>query len=414
MKFFFPDSQDQIDPSFNFDTETRNRHRLRQRDDEYAHEALVGRPYDGMLISKPQVDGTDTGAGRYTRAMRNRFYREGVQRFLRLEQDNGPPLLAMGDNGAFSYADEEVPPWTPDETIDFYELGGFDLGLSLDHVVLGFTQDGLFPEDVDSTWKFRHQLTIDLAAEFKTRHSERKCSFTPIGVAQGWSPLSYAEAVTDLQKIGYRRLALGGMVSLKTPQILQCLREISRILNPGVEIHLLGVTRTDHMSEFATLGVTSFDSTSPFRRAFMDQRANYWTSSRTYIALRVPQVSGNPSLKRRIASGEIDQDEARTLEQNSLRSLAKFDEGEATVEEVVDALRTYERLWDGKNDRSDLYREVLQERPWKECRCGLCQSAGIHVAIFRGAERNKRRGFHNVWVFGNEMRENVEGKRVTT
>ena len=38
MKFFFPDSQDLIDPSFDFDEETRSPTRLRHRDDQYPHE----------------------------------------------------------------------------------------------------------------------------------------------------------------------------------------------------------------------------------------------------------------------------------------------------------------------------------------------------------------------------------------
>ena len=45
MKFFFPDSQDQIDPDFDFETEERSPFRVRQRDDRYAHEVLADVPY---------------------------------------------------------------------------------------------------------------------------------------------------------------------------------------------------------------------------------------------------------------------------------------------------------------------------------------------------------------------------------
>jgi hypothetical protein len=57
MKFFFPYSQDQIDPSFDFRAEERSTTRLRQRDDLYAHEALHEHIYDGVLVSKRIVDG---------------------------------------------------------------------------------------------------------------------------------------------------------------------------------------------------------------------------------------------------------------------------------------------------------------------------------------------------------------------
>ena len=68
MKFFFPDAQDLVDPSFDFDLETRSEQRVRHRDDQYAHEALATPPYDGMLISKAIVEGHGEEGGRYTLA----------------------------------------------------------------------------------------------------------------------------------------------------------------------------------------------------------------------------------------------------------------------------------------------------------------------------------------------------------
>ena len=104
MKFFFPDSQDQVDPSFDFVREESSPHRVRQRDDLYAHEALGHAPYDGILLSKAIVDGIGS-AGRYSAAHRNRLYREGMAKFFRLDASDRP-LEAMGDCGAFAYARE--------------------------------------------------------------------------------------------------------------------------------------------------------------------------------------------------------------------------------------------------------------------------------------------------------------------
>ena len=36
---------------------------------------------------------------------------------------------------------------------------------------------------------------------------------------------------------------------------------------------------------------------------------------------------------------------------------------------------------------------------WKHCGCTICKEIGIEVVLFRGAERNRRRGFHNLAVF---------------
>src|SRR5215204_6124452 len=227
MRFYFPDSQDQIDPSFDFETEERSPFRIRQRDDRYAHEVLSPAPYSGMLVSKAMVDGVDGGAGRYSAQQRQRLYRVGVRDFFRL---NGEPIDTLGDCGAFTYVREEVPPYSVDEVIDFYESCGFDAGISLDHVILGFDLEaGVDDETVAPLWKQRRALTVDLAAEFISRHSQRNCSFEPVGVAQGWGPLSYAASVASLQDLGYTRIAIGGMVAQKTEEIIDVLAAISRV-----------------------------------------------------------------------------------------------------------------------------------------------------------------------------------------
>lgn len=415
MKFFFPDSQDQVDPSFDFVTERRAVMRVRQRDDHYAHEALGRAPYDGVLVSKTIVDGSPTTSGRYSVPQRHRLYRVGVRRFFRLDELPGRPLLTMGDCGAFTYVRDDVPPYTVDELIDFYDGCGFDLGLSLDHVILGYLgpeADRRGAEPPPQEWIDRQQLTLDLAAEFRRRHRARRCGFTPIGVAHGWSPDSYARAVRQLQRIGYRRIALGGMVPLKTHEILECLKAVSGRRKPETEFHLLGVTRSEHLSAFVGYGVTSFDSTSPFRQAFKDDRDNYYTLNATFTAVRVPQVDGNALLKRLVQAGRVDQKAAIRAEQDCLSRLDAFDAGRIGLDDVLEALRRYELLYDPDRDRTDIYRSTLEAAPWRSCTCQVCRAAGIHIVLFRGSERNKRRGFHNVFVYRQRLdRELRRAKR---
>ena len=102
VKFFFPDSHDFVDPTFDFEKETRNEHRVIQRDDKYAHELFSKPVYDGILVSKAVVDGLNGVKGRYSVAQRQRFFREGIYRFFRLPKS----YQTMGDCGAFSYAKE--------------------------------------------------------------------------------------------------------------------------------------------------------------------------------------------------------------------------------------------------------------------------------------------------------------------
>jgi len=189
------------------------------------------------------------------------------------------------------------------------------------------------------------------------------------------------------------------MVPLKTPEILASLRAVDDIRDSRTQLHLLGIIRRSNLSTFASLGVTSFDSTSAFRQAFKDDKDNYHTLERTFTALRVPQVDANPKLKAKIRAGEIHQEHAINLETKCLAALRRYDAGEVKVHSVIDVLRRYAELYDPRSKYDDAYQELLEEAPWKSCRCGICEKAGINVAIFRGSERNKRRGFHNLYAF---------------
>ena len=48
---------------------------------------------------------------------------------------------------------------------------------------------------------------------------------------------------------------------------------------------------------------------------------------------------------------------------------------------------------------------TLKKQPWKYCKCKICQQAGVEVIIFRGNNRNRRRGMHNLSVYGDRVRE---------
>ena len=408
-----------VDPSFDFETETRAEWRVRQRHDLYAHEIFRHPPYDGVLVSKAMVDGNRYTGSRYSLAQRQRFWRSGVRTFFRMEKSAtstgisspGSRLLTMGDCGAFSYVKEESPPLTTDEAIDFYERCGFDLGISVDHVILAFEQGAKLPgmDEPATEWRRRQDITFELAQEFFERCHNGRVGFTPMGVAQGWSAESYADAVQKLQKMGYRRIALGGMVPLKTTAILKCLETIASIRRPSTSLHLLGVTRCEHVSDFQKYGVRSFDSTSPFLQAFRDGKDNYHTADRTYLAVRVPQSEGNPQLQSRIRSGELSQDTVRRLEQNCLRALTAYDRKCLSLDTTLNQLLEYEQVHHPRTDRFRAYREVLNDRPWDACACAICRKIGIHVILFRGAERNRRRGFHNLAIFFKRLQNELIG-----
>jgi hypothetical protein len=398
MKFFFPDSQDFVDPSFDFETEERSISRTRHRDDEYAHEVFASPPFDGLLVSKSMVDGFSETGSRYSIAQRHRLLREGASTFFRVPPHS--PFPIMGDCGAFTYVREHTPPYSVDEVLQFYVDCRFDFGISVDHVILEYNEgwDRLLPGiDIPKELRFRQEETLKLAGEFLQKHREARLPFEPLGVAQGWSPGSYADSVRRLQCIGYKYIAVGGLVPLRTRDILACLQAIDSVRRPETRLHLLGITRTDQVESFAAYGAVSFDSTSPLRQAFKDDRDNFYTLDRNYIAIRIPQVEGNPRLQRRIRAGQVSHDAARRLEQECLAVFKAFDAGVASLDHLL--LHQYEQLYDPGADRRLVYRETLEAEAWKHCPCEVCRALGYHVILFRGAERNRRRGFHNLWIF---------------
>lgn len=409
MKYFFPDSQDFVDPSFDFERETRAVDRVRHRDDLYAHEVFANEPYHGMLVSKGIVDGSPNGgSGRYSLAQRHRLVRVGAPEFFRLNRGTQRRIELMGDCGAFTYVKEDVPPYSVDEVLEFYESCEFDYGISIDHVILGYDArlDARSRQpDTPQQYIERQRITLELASDFYRTHQRERLEFTPIGVAQGWSPNSYARAVDKLQKIGFHYIALGGMVPLKTSEILASLEQIATVRQSQTRLHLLGITRLEWLSRFREYGVVSFDSTSPLRQAFKDEKDNYHTLKRTYPAIRVPQLDGNTTLQKKIRAGQIPQDEARRLERACLESLRKYQTGKrVSLAKIVSLIVEYEQLLGSRKDRRAAYLEVLEDRPWASCACTICKKLGHHVILFRGAERNRRRGFHNTWIFFQRLR----------
>ena len=156
MRFFFADSLDQVDPKFDFRTDTYNPDRYVQRDDEYPHEYFAEAPYDGMLVSRAIV-GDDSFKGKYTTAQAMRFRRDGADRFLRYDPEKLKGDL-MGDCGAFSYSDLPEPPYSIDEMVDYYSECRFTTAVSIDHVILSYD------ESLDGPNLFGSMLPLDGSA----------------------------------------------------------------------------------------------------------------------------------------------------------------------------------------------------------------------------------------------------------
>ncbi|MVA27670.1 tRNA-guanine transglycosylase DpdA (plasmid) [Agrobacterium vitis] len=415
MKFIFADSLDHVDPGYDFLRDRYSADRKPYWDDVYPHEIMGYAPYDGMLVSRGIVGGTAVG-GKYTEAQAMRFRRDGARSFLRLDKPPFSTLPIFGDCGAFTYHKEERPPYTSEDTAEFYDDGRFTHGCSVDHIIFDFDEDLTGFNGGTEDARRRFDITLQNAAEFKVSTRHMSSRFTPLGVIQGWSPGSMAEAARQLVAMGYDYLALGGTVPLKASQIKACLREIREAVPQSTRIHVLGFAKADEIETFEPFNITSFDTTSPLIRAFKDAKANYYLPNSAgrldyYTAIRVPQALENPKLQRLAKRGALNQEELVKMERSALDALRAYDRYEASIDDTLEAVLTYATpalmgapLADLPGTRAvdDLrarYRRTLEDRPWKACACPICQALSIEVLIFRASNRNKRRGIHNLGVY---------------
>ncbi len=419
MKFIFADSLDYVDPAFDFVADRSAADRQPYWDDVYPHQILGYAPYDGVLVSRAILGGHKV-KGKYTPAQARRFETVGARKFLRLDTPEFQHLPIFGDCGAFAYASEDKPPYSPAEIAEFYDDCGFTHGCSVDHIIFEHSPNNPPAGEVAPSVRERFDITLENADAFLREVRANGSAFTPLGAVQGWSPSSMADAASQLVSMGYDYLALGGMVPLKALEISACVEAIRQAVPASTRLHILGFAKAEHIDVFKPLNVTSFDSTSPLIRAFKDAKQNYYlpgngTGLRYYTALRVPQSIENPRLQRLVKKGTFHAEDLTRLEGRTLRALRAYDAGEADLEEALSAVVSYGAILAAERPYEDCasdpqirkleerYRTTLFDKPWKECRCSICEEASIEVLIFRGSNRNKRRGMHNLAIYKNHL-----------
>jgi hypothetical protein len=411
LEYFLPDWEDRLDPDFNFaeDKYSKEHDEDPYNYDIYAHQLFDSLPYDGILVSLSVFQSKIAlkNGDNKTYTIRNHT---NIKNYLKIPKDSS--LKVMGDCGAFGYINEKEPPlpfYSVENVAELYNKLGFDYGVSVDHLVVDYImvrnkRNGKREKKLFSkTEKDRRvEITLENAKKFIELHRKEKFNFIPIGVAQGYDLSTYRDSVKSLVEMGYDHIALGGLVQYKSDFITGILKEIQPLIK-GIKVHLFGVLRPSHLTDFESLGVTSFDSASFLRKAWLRSGQNYLaTNGKWYAAIRVPQAT-NPRLLKNADLNGFSTDDLKKMEQDALNALIKYDQGKTNVDDVLDIIDKYDHLLlrdsdDGENLR-EKYKRTLNDMPWKSCKCSVCKKLGIHVVIFRGTNRNKRRGFHNTWLF---------------
>jgi hypothetical protein len=413
MQFFLPESDDLVDRHFDFLADRYGCGKS-TRHDVYAHQLLGGLPCDGVLVSRSTVD---------EKKLAEIANVGGIHQFLSIPIS----IPVISDSGAFQYVGLERPPYSPVDTCEFYAKIGVNYGVTLDHVIVEFDPDfdsesALLAREVPVEARRRMDITISGAEEMWAIHQRGGYRYELIGAAQGWSPKSYRSCVERLAAIGYRYIAIGGLARASDKDIRLVLAELVRGgLHRIAQFHLFGVARLSLMDDYLAAGVVSCDSASTIFQAFKSDKENYHSPAKNYTAVRIPSTAGGQHrspkvrkiLKPWLENGDEDDAEKELkriaaqkvlerlsrLEQEALARVRSYARREIDLTEAMKALVAYDDEFGESRKAYRDFEETLRDRPWESCPCAICREIGVEVVILRGNDRNRRRGFHNTWVF---------------
>lgn len=398
FSYFLPDWDDLLDPAFDFEADSFSGPSRSARGDQHCCVLMRPRMSDGILVSLAQQGKQKGPLRRFIGSDIGALSPPPMRRHFGLEEDQ----YLFGDCGAFSYVNDDQPAISVDQAVALYESYGFDLGASVDHIpIASVIRSGERVELTSSERQSRVDLTKENAKLFIESARQRKAQFVPVGTIQALSPEQFAKSVREYYDFGYRHLAIGGLVPRSDKMISECVQAVIREADKLPErpwIHLFGVFRPKLQQTFRQLKVDSFDSATYFRKAWLRSDQNYLSADGNwYAAVRVPMTSDGRT-RVRMAQINADIPELERQEKVVLQLLSRYDRYEVGVDEVLDAVLEYDHNLARSSETASMrskYRRTLVDRPWLKCRCNFCQDLGIHVVIFRGANRNKRRGAHN-------------------
>lgn len=383
MKFFIPEWDDHVNKNYDFINDKPINETGKDFKYIWHFFGWDKVPIDGILVSRAQLERSPNKIKSVRRL--------GFYKYLDVPQN----IETISDCGAFDYINEPKPRYEPKNTMDFYKDIGTTVGVTIDHIISKQNQDDT---------KYRYDITLENAKkmfdlwENKDNYYD---SFRLMGAIQGWDTLSYRKAAQDLIEYGFRYIGIGGVARAHTNFIKDIVLDITSFVKKfeiknkeKVDIHIFGFAKAELFDTIAKAGITSFDSASPLRKAWLSHRDNYFsTYNKRYSAIRV----------RITKEGNIIQ---KNLEQEVLRKIRAYDLGLLDLKEVCNDLKEYEELT-GEITYLNKYVETLKERPWIKCDCPICRDLQIEVCIFRGNNRNRRRGFHNTYIFYNHFKKKI-------
>jgi hypothetical protein len=390
MRFFIPEWDDRVDPGYDFLTDSHSAtHNSNPLKNDYYMWDIFGIdkvPFDGVLVSIATIQ---QNSKKYQSILET-----GIHQFLRLPHN----FEIIADCGAFSYIDTIVPPYKTSEVLKLYSELGFNYGVSVDHLVVP-----MYKDQNQKRIKITYDNGVDAYNEWRKNY---KSDFQLIVAVQGAEVSDYLDMFEKYYLRGIRHFAFGSLVRAPTFFIIQLIDTLIQNIKSTKKspelIHLFGIARCalfPKFKELEELGIqVSFDSASYLRKAWLTSPStqfNYIDQSwEGYAAIRIPQkLSQDKEDLFQISQEYLN------LAQECLEKLRKYDNNNITLDEVMSNLKVYNEKTHEDPKLLSYYQRTLKLKAWKHCDCPICKEIGVDVAIFRGNNRNRRRGFHNLFVF---------------
>ena len=407
MKYYLPNWEDRVDPGYNFLTEEHSAaHVADPKTDSYIWEIFPKEelPIDGVLVSRAALESV--------RSSEKVALDVGIHKFLRLPES--APVIA--DCGAWSYLKETKPTYDPIEILSYYDKLGVNYGVTVDHLVLA---------GYENQRQQRMEITYTNAVKaYEVWRKTYREKFDLLAAIQGWDADDYVRMLRNYLKRGMTHLAIGGLG--KSPRS-EALIVISRVTDEVREsstkptlLHLFGLGRISlfpSLARLENLGVeVSFDTASWLRRAWIG--GNYYMVRddrlTSYTSLRIPQIGTKRTGLKGRSVQETSLPNLKNLEHESLETIRGYSEGKEPMSKVVETVGEFDMalVRSGSfnyrllTEIEPTYQRTLQDKPWQSCDCPICRHIGVEVALFRGNNRNRRRGFHNIFTMYHKVLNN--------
>jgi hypothetical protein len=124
----------------------------------------------------------------------------------------------------------------------------------------------------------------------------------------------------------------------------------------------------------------------------MDGRRNYFLGDVGFTAIRIPDA------KTVAKKNGLEVTPTAALARDALEAVRAYARNEIDSATTLAAIQEYAAVAGDLTPRALAdYQITLEARPWEQCPCTICREIGVEVIIFRGNNRNRRRGFHNTW-----------------